>query len=152
MALRPVPSGAWGRRFGESLFFVSKVPFFARKFRPFFVWKGPFFAIFRIFCNKFRHFSHFFHENSQGSPKKCHFSTIFRAVREKVPFFAEFRYAKKSAIFRENFREEQARPKWCAHEDLPWVKDFNVKNEDRSFFLQIEAFVSPKANTYRKSE
>jgi hypothetical protein len=43
---------------GESLFFVSKVPFFANFFRSNFFWKAPFFAIFRQQQSAiFRHFS-----------------------------------------------------------------------------------------------
>jgi hypothetical protein len=85
---------------GESLFFVSKVPFspifFAQisfgkhHFSPFFANnKAPFFAAFR-------------------SAKKVPFFAIFRQQQSAI--FAAFRSAKKSAVFREKNREKQARP------------------------------------------
>jgi hypothetical protein len=124
---------SWHYEAGESLFFVSKVPFspffFAqisfgkRHFSPFFANnKAPFSPHFspRKKSAIFREKNREKQARPNSQPKTGPFfaafrtakSTIFRhfSLRKKSAIFAAFRSAKKSAIFREKNREKQARP------------------------------------------
>jgi hypothetical protein len=119
---------------GESLFFVSKVPFFANFFRSNFFLKAPFFAIFRHQqCAIFAAFrsatkSAIFREKNRekqarpnSQPKTGPFFAAFRtakstifspfSLREQGAIYRRISLREKSSIFREKFCEKQARPK-----------------------------------------
>jgi hypothetical protein len=96
-------------------------PFFANN-------KAPFFAAFRsakksaIFAKNFAknrldptHSPKLDHFSPHFAPRKEQFFAIFRFAK-KVPFSPHFAPRKISAIFRENFREKEARPNQHAYQ------------------------------------
>ena len=141
-----------GLSVGESLFFVSKVPFIADLFRSNFFWKAPFFAIFannkapffrRISLREKKNFFKiFFSKKSRkiGSTQLTAQNwTIFRRIsqREKNNF-SPFFTSRKSAIFR--FAKNAIFAAFCsAKKSAIFAKNFTKSRLDPSVHTPLWA-------------